>query len=426
MIVCILIYVILLILWLLRRKNLFPNLPRGVFLILLLCNTLSLGIFGMEYLSKTQEITVTRNTYGDGSKLEEYEVVIEDEDVSESFQLEVSEQEYSGEEIQELFQKVMEELDEVILGENESFNRVEKDLNLVNRVADYPVEIQWELDSYRVMNIEGDIQEDNLTEAGSLIEIRGTLSYLEEKRIYVRHAMVYPITREGLDKLLYEIELALQEQEMSTRQEESFVLPDEVSGVALKWSQKSTGNGYYILLMGIVLAVLIVYREKERIKKEKEIRKENLLREYPGMISKFTMLLETGMTVKHAWEKIVQNYEQQKEQMGSKTVYDEMSITLHEMQGGIPEGEAYERFGKRCEITIYLKFGAMLSQNLRKGSRGIADILRMEAIQSFENRKSQAKRKGEEAGTKLLMPMMGMLAVVLIMVMVPAFLTMQL
>ena len=50
----------------------------------------------------------------------------------------------------------------------------------------------------------------------------------------------------------------------------------------------------------------------------------------------------------------------------------------------------------------------------------------MEAIQSFENRKSTAKRLGEEAGTKLLMPMMGMLLVVLVMVMVPAFLTMQL
>ena len=50
----------------------------------------------------------------------------------------------------------------------------------------------------------------------------------------------------------------------------------------------------------------------------------------------------------------------------------------------------------------------------------------MEAIQSFENRKSAAKRLGEEAGTKLLMPMMGMLMVVLVIVMVPAFLTMQL
>ena len=132
------------------------------------------------------------------------------------------------------------------------------------------------------------------------------------------------------------------------------------------------------------------------------------------------------MTIRNAWEKIVQNYEQQKESMGKRPLYEEMLVTLHEIQGGVSESEAYERFGKRCGTSTYMKFGAMLSQNLRKGSKGISDILRMEAIQSFENRKSTAKRLGEEAGTKLLMPMLGMLAVVFIMVMVPAFLSMQL
>lgn len=423
MIICIVMYVGILLLWTLQKRKLRKKLPRTVFLILFLCNTLALGMFVMENAETEEALLVLRNAYGEGSKTEEYEVEIDGE--TRVFELEISEQEYTGEEIEELFQHVIEELDEVILGENESFDRVEQDLKLVSSLADYPVEIRWELDSYQVMNSEGVIREENVTEEGTLVELRGIISYLEEETIYVRNAMVYPVTRQGVDKLLYEITLALKERETQTRQEESFTLPDEVAGVALSWSQKSGNQGYYILLMGIGLAVFLVYREREKIQNEAKLREEALLREYPGMISKFTMLLDTGMTVRHTWEKIVQNYEQQKEQMGSRTVYEEMSITLHEMQGGIPEGEAYERFGRRCEMTVYLKFGALLSQNLRKGSRGISDILRMEAIQSFENRKSQAKRLGEEAGTKLLMPMMGMLAVVLIMVMVPAFLTMQ-
>ena len=122
----------------------------------------------------------------------------------------------------------------------------------------------------------------------------------------------------------------------------------------------------------------------------------------------------------------MQNYERAKESMGTHPVYEEMLSTLHEIQGGVSEAEAYEHFGKRCGISTYIKFGTLLSQNLRRGSKGISDILRMEAIQSFENRKNTAKRLGEEAGTKLLVPMLGMLAVVFIMVMVPAFLSMQL
>ena len=106
-------------------------------------------------------------------------------------------------------------------------------------------------------------------------------------------------------------------------------------------------------------------------------------------------------------------------------MYEEMKTTLCEMQGGVSEAAACERFGTRCGVPSYMKFGAMLSQNLRKGGRGISELLKIEAIQAFETRKSTAKRKGEEAGTKLMMPMLGMLAVVLIMVIVPAFLTMQ-
>jgi len=49
----------------------------------------------------------------------------------------------------------------------------------------------------------------------------------------------------------------------------------------------------------------------------------------------------------------------------------------------------------------------------------------MESIQAFEDRKARARRLGEEAGTKLLLPMFLMLAVVLVIVIVPAFLSMQ-
>jgi len=55
----------------------------------------------------------------------------------------------------------------------------------------------------------------------------------------------------------------------------------------------------------------------------------------------------------------------------------------------------------------------------------IATCVIPSGIQAFEERKAQAKRLGEEAGTKLLLPMFLMLAVVLVIVIVPAFLTLQ-
>ena len=67
----------------------------------------------------------------------------------------------------------------------------------------------------------------------------------------------------------------------------------------------------------------------------------------------------------------------------------------------------------------------MLSQNLRQGSRGITELLSREAEEAFEDRKNLAKKLGEEAGTKMMIPMFIMLAVVFIIVIVPAFFSIQ-
>ena len=399
---------------------------RKLILILGLTFVLAVFVFLSEYVFRKSGNVIMRNSYGEGDKTETYEVIIEGEEGEKRLDIFVEEQEYSHSEIQKIFQEVTSQLDDVILGDNESFDRVETDLNLVSELEGYPVEIVWELDSYSVLNMYGEIQEENVVEEGTLVEIRGTIYYRDEHATYFQYARVYPQTREGTEQIVYEIQQRIAEIESETRSDASFTLPEEVNGRKLTWNQKKKNNWLYVLVVGMTLAIYMVYREKEKIKKEKKERADELMRDYPGMINKFTMLLSTGTTVKQAWEKIVQNYEAQKNQMGVHIVYEEMMNTCREMQGGVSEAEAYERFGKRCGVTVYLKFGALLSQNLRKGSKGLSDILRVEAIQSFENRKSSAKRLGEETGTKLLMPMLGMLSVVFIIVMVPAFMTMKL
>ena len=98
-----------------------------------------------------------------------------------------------------------------------------------------------------------------------------------------------------------------------------------------------------------------------------------------------------------------------------------MAYTMHDISSGAAESECYERFGERCGLTKYRKFGTLLSQNLKKGSRGISELLKQEAFQAFEERKDFAKKLGEEAGTKLMIPLFLMLIIVFAIVIVPAF-----
>lgn len=93
---------------------------------------------------------------------------------------------------------------------------------------------------------------------------------------------------------------------------------------------------------------------------------------------------------------------------------------MREMQSGVAEAAAYERFGNRCRMGPYLKLGALLGQNLRKGTRNLAELLRAESREAFEERKALARRLGEECESRLLLPMIMMLLTILIIIMYPA------
>ena len=146
--------------------------------------------------------------------------------------------------------------------------------------------------------------------------------------------------------------------------------------------------------------------------------------DYTEILGKFVLILGAGMTMQGAWRRITSEYERTKK--ARRFAYEEMCITTHELESGTAEAAAYEHFGKRCASPEYIKFSALLSQNLRKGNKDLLTLFRTESKDAFEKRKNRAKARGEEAGTKLLVPMFLMLAAVLIVVIVPAFMSMRL
>lgn len=431
MITCVVMYLILIVFLVAARRGILPEWCCGktgkrILLIVFFSNTIAISLFFTDMAGKENPRKVRRNSYGEGTRTEEYELTVGDELEKEPFVIEVEERKYTHQEIQKIFRQVMSELDEIILGKNESLDRVETDLNFVTVLEKYPVQIQWELDSYEVMNVYGEIQHEHTEENGTLVEIRGRLTYGEEEALYVTNAIIYPERKNKRQRMLAEVQKLLETEENRTKEDESFMLPEKVGEEEIKWSKKTDMRGYYVLGIGLVTAGLMFALEKQNRMKEKKAREEQMLTDYPEIMNKFALLLSTGMTVKGVWERIVCNYEEQKTVTGIRAAYEEMCRTCYEMKGGIPEAEAYEHFGKRCGISVYIKFGALLAQNLRKGSKGLTELLQMESIQAFENRKSRARRLGEEASTKLLVPMFGMLTVVLIIVIVPAFLSLQL
>ena len=204
--------------------------------------------------------------------------------------------------------------------------------------------------------------------------------------------------------------------------EEFYHLPDEYEGDSFLWERpRDTSGSLLSALVFVAAAATLVLKGRER-QTALEKRREELLMDYPELIMKFTLLIQAGMTVRNTFAKLAQDYGRRK---GSRTrsAYEEIITTCHEMDGGISEAEAYYRFGERCAQVKYKTFATLLIQNLQKGSRQLADLLEKESGEAWDERKRKARVLGEAAATKLLFPMILMMVCVMAIVMVPAVLS---
>lgn len=370
--------------------------------------------------NKSGSSILKRNEHGQGEKNQK--LVAKTKNQKAKITVEIQEQSYTQEELQRVFDTAGKKLETLILGENKSLDEVRYDLNLVKTVPDTGIEVSWELSDYQTVNILGELQDKNLSEEGRIIELKALLTYGDAKVEHQFSARVFPPKLDDSGQFQRQLEKKMKEADETDRESGYVVLPDEIEGKTISWHYAKDMRSVGIFVLGIVAAALMLVLEKQNEIQKKKARRHQLAMDYPEFISTFTLYLGAGMPARRAWFQIASVYRQQE---NTRYVYEEMVYTMREMQRGTPESECYEHFGMRCGLPVYRKFAVMLSQNLRKGTKGLAELLQREAAGAFEERKAAARKLGEETSTRLLGPMFLMLGVVLMIIVVPAFLTIQ-
>ena len=172
------------------------------------------------------------------------------------------------------------------------------------------------------------------------------------------------------------------------------------------------GIGYAMFALSILVIVFYASDREldERIKK----RNFSIRYDFPDFLNRMVLLINAGMTVPRAWEKTV------RDRKNMTPLYEELRITYIEIKNGKPEIEAYEDFARRCRVKEITKFITAVIQNLRKGSSDLVPLLKLQSNECWQLRKSMARRLGEEASTKLVLPLMIMFVGILIIVILPA------
>lgn len=399
-----------------------------VIIVVIIFNILS--ILGQLQSRKEQGMLEGQNLlrpgYGEGSKEADLKVYIHDVDdqYTEEIPILVKEREYTRDEFQVVLKDAIPVLKKAVLGENLSSSQVEKDLNFLSFIPETSIQIDWYPDDYELITGHGIVMNEDIEKAVSTT-VTAVFLYKEYQYEHVMGFHVLPKKLSKKELIKKELRKELQNQSEQSRNDRIWKLPDHIGEIPLRWEENIKSNGALLFFLGFFVAVLAwVYGDKELDKKMKK-RKDQMLIDYPEIINKFNLLLNAGMTIKQAWSKIAEDYFDNVETDSKKMryAYEEMLITVHELRLGVPEVIAYEQFGRRTGILPYLKFSSLIAQNLKKGNRGLSELLSREAIDAFEERKELAKRLGEEAGTKLLLPMMILLIIVFAIIMVPAFMS---
>lgn len=173
---------------------------------------------------------------------------------------------------------------------------------------------------------------------------------------------------------------------------------------------------FFCIVIPLLLWILPDLRIDNRVRRMER----SIIREFPEFLNKLVLLVNAGMNVANALSRVTGD--------GSKTspLYRELAAVQNDIASGKPVQHAYEAFAQRLMIREVTMFISVLLQNMRKGNNDLVPVLRLQAGLCWEARKNLARRLGEEASTKLLLPMILVFIAIIAMVLTPALMQMRL
>lgn len=356
-----------------------------------------------------------RQDYNGQTYTENLEVTMSGEE--EPVEIVVEPRTYSDFEKEEIMDRAAARLQSLILG-NQPAGHVNHDIDLVTSYEDTPIVISWITDRPDILDWDGKIC-DGISEDGTDVTLVAGIEWGDLEREVSIPLTVFP--EELTESEAFRRKVSDAVEEANTREDEKLVLPETIDGETVSWRPVSGGQGLIVLFTGILFAALYLYSRIQNREIEEIRKREAMLYDYPHLVNKLVLLLNAGMSMRAAFEKIALDYRLSVKNGGdSREGFEEVLRLCAEMDRGVSEIDAYRNLGNRAKEPKYRTFSTLLVQNMKKGSGELIRQLERESMEAFEERKKRARVLGEQAGTKLMFPMMLMLMVVFAILMVPA------
>ncbi|MBQ9142116.1 MAG: hypothetical protein IJX63_10045 [Lachnospiraceae bacterium] len=361
-----------------------------------------------------QKAVLERGAVGEGEW--EAHLVAEIGGEKEEVYINVLERQLMEEEVQMLFDACISELEGQIAAHCNELGQVTKSLELPESVDGYPFEITWKSSNPMLIGMDGALKQEQY-EGGEQVYLTATLWYGDQSM--EQEFLVEPATLVQETPLRRSLQEAIWQQDNESRYEEELPLPECLGEEKISWTLVTENDSLVFLVLTLVAAVGVFMLKDKDLHEQMLERKRSLKMAYPTILNKFVLYMGAGMTVRGSFFKIATDYRKNGEE--EQVIYEEMLYSCGELSAGVSEGLVYERFGKRSGLQEYARFSTMLVQNLKKGNSTLLGRLREESEKAMQEDLQFRKKIGEEAETKLLVPMIMMLGIVMLLVMIPAF-----
>ena len=364
------------------------------------------------------------------------------------FSVSVSPRKYDKEEADKVFLEKVEELKTNILASNIDFEHINSKLNLLTDLGDgikanyafnpqkgdkedfkYYVKYQGLIDG------NGNVQNENFKideTCDGFIEIQLSTEIKDKESPYKSEKFMFPVrvvskNMNELESFKIAFKKAFDEKDKETINEDTIKLPKLVNNFRIKYKEKLNLSFLFMPLFGILAAILLEARDKELEKEKIKKRIRYLEIDYTQIITKILLYVSSGMTIRNSMIRLADVYQKSnlnKEKIDERVAYKELTVVRNKLLGGYSEVRAYEEMAKNINLRTYTRFLNIIIQSIKNGNKELKNILNMEVQDALYERKQHAKKLGEEAATKLVLPLMMMLAIIMVIIMVPAFMGM--
>ena len=147
-------------------------------------------------------------------------------------------------------------------------------------------------------------------------------------------------------------------------------------------------------------------------------KKAAILLDYPVFCTDIAVMAGSGLEIINAWEKATEKNSQ-------SIFYTEVRHVILETSTGMLFQDALKEFSAKLAMSEIHTFVTIINQEIKSGSGGMAVKLRDCAKRSWKIRENLAKKKGEEAVSKMVFPLAVGLAGILMILAAPAVMIMK-